>query len=129
MNAEFLRPDFPGQPVILVADDEVLILNIARISLEREGYFVLTAENGEEALSLSRQYSGEIHVLISDVEMPKMNGLDLTSHITNERPETQVVLMSGWCEATNSKRPFLRKPFVPTLLTETVRRLLAVCQE
>lgn len=56
-NPERLRPDRPDQSVILAAEDDVLVLNIVRITLERDGYFVLTAENGEEALMLSRNYT------------------------------------------------------------------------
>ena len=59
-------------PVILIAEDEPPIQTFARILLEEEGYRILTAEDGEAALCVSRQYSGEIHVLLTDVVMPKM---------------------------------------------------------
>src|SRR5213594_4872810 len=66
-SPEHLLPDNPDQPVILIAEDEVTIQNIARITLEREGYFVLTAENGEVAMLLSQQYPGKIHLLLADI--------------------------------------------------------------
>src|SRR4051794_8375346 len=110
-NPDHLRPDRPDQPVILIADDDVMILNIVRITLERDGYFVLTAENGEAALMLSRSYSGEIHLLLSDVCMPKMSGIQLSKRITQERPGICVLLMSGSFEEENPGFPLLRKPF------------------
>jgi DNA-binding NtrC family response regulator len=129
MNAEYLRPDFRDQPVVLVVDDDGLIRNLARITLEREGYFVLTAGNGVEALLLSRQYPGVIHVLLTDFEMPKMNGVQLVEHVCSERPGTQVVLMSGSCRAITSSLPLLQKPFGSRLLAETVRGLLSIYQQ
>src|SRR5438093_11221235 len=74
-NPEHLRQNHPDQPVILIADDEVMIQNIVRVTLEQEGYFVLTAENGEAALVMSRQYPGRIHLLLTDVGMPNMSGV------------------------------------------------------
>ena len=118
-NPEHLRPAHSDQTVILVVDDDVLVQNIVRIILEKEGYFVLTAENGEEALYISRKYPGPIHLVVSDVIMPKMDGLALREQITKERIETRVLLMSG--ETPNiGTGPFLRKPFGPKeLLSKT----------
>ena len=77
-NPEHLRPADPDQPVVLLAEDDVMVLNIARITLERDGCFLLTAENGEEALYLSRRFPGEIHLLLTDVTMPKIGGMELS---------------------------------------------------
>src|SRR4051812_2285155 len=62
LNLENLRPIHPDQPVILIAEDETMIQNIIRVRLEKDGYFVQTAENGEVALLLSQQYSGHVHL-------------------------------------------------------------------
>jgi two-component system, cell cycle sensor histidine kinase and response regulator CckA len=127
-NPEHLRPSEPDQPVILVAEDEILVQNIARITLEQEGYFVLTAPNGEVALYLSRQYPGQIDLLLTDVVMPQMSGVELSERISKERPGIQIVLMSGnsFAENINPKFPFLQKPFGPKELRETIKGLIPV---
>ena len=123
-NPEHLRPSGPDQTVILVADDEVLIRNIARITLESDGYFVLEAGDGEEALAISRQYPGVIHAVLSDVQMPNLDGFRLRERILAERPGIKVMLMSGTVEVSAENVAFLRKPFSPTLLKERLRQLL-----
>ena|SRR5215469_7094332 len=119
-----LLPTNPDQSVVLVVDDEVMIVNIARIALEGEGHFVLTAQNGEEALDLSRKFPSSIHLLVTDVQMPKMDGLELRERFTVERPGVKVLLMSGKVDAPVDDCPFLRKPFHIAALKETVRQLL-----
>jgi DNA-binding NtrC family response regulator len=125
-NPENLRPSDPSQNDILVAEDDVLVRNVARIVLESQGYFILTSDNGEEALWISRQYPGTIHALLSDVKMPKVDGLELRQTIMRERPGIKVLLMSGQIEQLPEQIPFLRKPFGPTVLKERIRQLLAV---
>jgi CheY-like chemotaxis protein len=127
-NPEHLRPDTPDQSVILVVEDDVMVLNIVRISLEKVGYFVLTAEDGEEALYLSRHYPGAVDLLVSDIDMPVMSGLELGKRITQERHEIRVLLMSGHFHGS-SPYPVLRKPFSPNTLCETVKGLLPARQE
>jgi CheY-like chemotaxis protein len=61
----------------LIAEDEVMVLNVARIALERAGYFLLTASDGQQALLLSRQFPAKIDLVISDIKMSKMNGIEL----------------------------------------------------
>ena len=73
-NPEHLQPFHADQAVILLAEDEVVVQNVARIILEREGYFLLTAHDGQEALEISRHYPGPIHLLLTDVLMPRMDG-------------------------------------------------------
>src|SRR5258708_163897 len=109
-NPEHLLPSNPNQTVILVAEDEVLIRNIARIVLDSAGYFVLSAKEGEGAGSISRQYPGTIHALLSDVKMPNTDGLQLREQILFERPGTKVLLMWGQIESPSESIPFLRKP-------------------
>jgi CheY-like chemotaxis protein len=124
-NPEHLRPPNRNQIVVMVVEDEVLIRNIARIVLESEGYFILTAGNGEEALELSRRYPGIIHAVLSDVQMPQMDGLELRDRILTERSAIKVLLMSGYVTATAENIPFLQKPFGPTVLKGRIRQLLA----
>jgi len=124
-NPENLRPSDPHQTVILIAEDEVLVRNVARIVLESEGYFILTSADGEEALSISRQFPGTIHALLSDVRMPRLDGVELRETILRERPAIRVLLMSGIVKTPAKSIPFLRKPFGPAVLKERMRQLLS----
>jgi DNA-binding response OmpR family regulator len=118
------------QSVILVADDDVMIRNLVTLLMQREGRFVLAAADGHEGLELSRKYPGKIDLLITDVDMPRMNGTDLAGHLMEERPGIKVLVMSGADMAeivnTNVNLPFLPKPFDGQTLKARVRELLAV---
>ena len=124
-DPQHLLPPKLDQCVVLVVDDEVLVVNIARIALEGDGHFVLTAENGAEALELARTFPGTIHALVSDVKMPKMDGIELREQILSDRPGIKVLLMSGHFDPPVDSCPFLRKPFHINVLKERVRQLLA----
>ena len=114
------------QTVILIADDEVLIRKIASIALEKEGYFTLACQDGEEALHISRKFPGTIHAVLCDVKMPKVNGLELREQILAERPGIKVLLMSGQTDSTlPADVTFLAKPFGPAVLQDRMRQLLA----
>src|SRR4051794_11063457 len=126
---ENLRPCHPDQSVILVVDDEVLLLKVVRRTLERNGHFILTAESGEAALCLSRGFPGEVHMLLTDVCMPGMSGIQLARQIMTERPRTCVLLMSGSFDESNPGFPLVRKPFDTAKLSEAVKRLLPACQQ
>ena len=117
------------QPVILVADDEPLIRNLVTLLLQHDGYFVISAADGHEGLELSRKYPGVIDLLITDVEMPRMNGTDLCGHLMEERPGIKVLVMSGKdineIIRQNANMPFLPKPFNGETLKAKVRAILA----
>jgi DNA-binding NtrC family response regulator len=118
-----------SQLVVLLAEDESLMLTVLRKTLKHEGYLVLTASDGEEALLVSHIFRGTIHALLTDIRMPKMNGLELQARIQAERPGIKVLLMSGYA-FEGGQTPFLRKPFTSTVLRERMRELLApVSQE
>jgi len=125
VNPENLRPSRRDQTVILVVDDDVMIRNVARLVLEGEDYFILTAHDGEEALHISREFPGTIHGVLSDVKMPIMDGVELRQRILVERPRVQVLLMSGYVDAPPGNVPFLAKPFGPGVLKDQIRQLLA----
>jgi CheY-like chemotaxis protein len=122
-NSDSRQPLHTDQSVILVVDDDVMVQNIVRISLESDGYFVLTAHDGQEALDVSRGYDGPIHLLLTDFAMPGMNGLELCRRIRQARPETQVLLMSGDPPPSTSV-PLLEKPFTMGQLLESVQTLI-----
>jgi DNA-binding response OmpR family regulator len=117
-----------GRPVILVADDEVMIRNLVRILMETEGYSVLTAADGHEGLELSRNYPGAIDLVITDMQMPRLNGADLGAHLLEERPGIKVLVMSGAdmqeIVSQNVNLLFLPKPFDGEALRARVRAIL-----
>ena len=124
-----LRPLGVHQSVILVADDEPLIRNVVTLLLQHEGYYVLSAADGHEGLELSRKYPGVIDLLITDMEMPRMNGTDLCGHLMEERPGIKVLVMSGKDISEiirqNANMPFLPKPFNGETLKAKVRAILS----
>jgi CheY-like chemotaxis protein len=100
--------------------------------LSVKGYNVLEAEGGPEALEVARRHSGMIHLLLSDMVMPKMSGTELAARLRAIRPDIRIAFMSGYSEFSNSdlskKFPetlVLQKPFSPVSLVEIVRDALA----
>ena len=116
------------QRVILVADDEEMIHQVITILLQGQGYVVLSAFDGQEALEVSRQYPGTIDLVITDVEMPRLNGMELCMRLLEERPGIKIVVMSGTDRSEivkqNVKSPFLLKPFKGETLLASVREML-----
>ena len=121
-ESENLRSSDANRTVILIAEDELGVARMVKDIFEREGYFILVASDGENALRISRQYSGTIHLLLSDINMPKLNGLELREQLLKERSEIKVLLMSGG-PAPVGHIPLLRKPFQPKTLLEKVRMM------
>jgi DNA-binding NtrC family response regulator len=113
---------------VLVVDDEDIVRQVVRATLEAVDCFALTANDGEQALKLSRSFRGVIHILVSDIVMPKMNGLALREQILRDRPAIKVLLMSGQTDQRIQDVPFLRKPFTLEDLKERVRALLEAPQ-
>lgn len=120
------------EETILLAEDEQAVRALTRTVLERRGYTVLAARNGEEALALSQEHSGPIHLLVTDVIMPGINGRELADRLTALHPEARVLFTSGHTEeaisqygALNENLAFLHKPFAPDTLARTVRQVLS----
>lgn len=117
-----------AQPVILVVEDEVLVRNFVCLQLQRDGYQVLAATDGVEALQVARAYTGTIHLLLTDVAMPRMDGLALARQMLEERPATRILVMSGRIVSEGREQtidlPFIRKPFVAKTLREKVKEVL-----
>lgn len=120
-----------GEETILLVEDERQIRNLIGAALKQVGYTVLSAASGEEALSLSTQHNGAIHLMITDVVMPGMSGVKLAQRIQFQRPSIKLLFISGYTdgeinmnETMNEKQAFLRKPFTPAILANTVRKLL-----
>jgi CheY-like chemotaxis protein len=120
-----------GSETLLLAEDGQQVRSVTQRQLERAGYRVLVAADGEEALNVARTYDGPIHLLVSDVMMPRMNGPELASKLEALHPKIKVVFMSGYTERmmmqrTKLSRELVRlhKPFSMNELLTSVRERL-----
>jgi PAS domain S-box-containing protein len=115
-----------GHETLLLAEDETGIRAMTSVYLENLGYKVLEAENGNEALRISREYKEAIDLLITDIVMPGMRGDDLVRVIQQERPDMAAVFISGYAdlEKLGTDIPFVEKPFTFPELGERVRSSL-----
>jgi two-component system cell cycle sensor histidine kinase/response regulator CckA len=119
-----------GEAVLVVEDEEAVRGVVSRL-LKSEGYKVMEAEDGAEALDLIKRSHGSIDLVITDVAMPKMNGQELAAHLRTLRPRLPVLFISGYTDDEMVRRgliepnsPFLSKPFTPEALAAKVRLLL-----
>jgi signal transduction histidine kinase len=120
-----------GTETILLAEDESGVRELACQFLRVKGYTVLEAKDGQEALEIAEKYPGVIHLLLSDMVMPRMNGGELSRRLKRTRPEIRVAFVSGYSEYAggdpgqgNPGGPILQKPFSPVSLVEIVREAL-----
>jgi two-component system, cell cycle sensor histidine kinase and response regulator CckA len=120
-----------GSETILVAEDEDGVRSLTREVLEKYGYTVLEAANGEEALKVAEAHDGPLDLLLSDVVMPRMGGPELAQALLAKRPSVKVLYMSGYTDhpmvrrgVVNAGVAFLQKPFTPTVLVSRVREVL-----
>jgi PAS domain S-box-containing protein len=120
-----------GYETILLVEDTATLQEVIREALEERGYTVLLASNGEEALALARERSGPIHLLLTDVVMPKLGGGDLAKLLSALRPAIRVLYMSGYTNGAISRHGvlgegvvLLEKPFTGDKLARAVREAL-----
>src|ERR1700683_5537572 len=108
--------------ILVVDDDPDVVTSVSGLLVDSE-YDVLTASTGANALHQSRNFKGEINLLVSDFQMPGMPGVELATAITRERPQLKVLLMSGFPDGMlvlNEGWHFLPKPFVASQLRALV---------
>jgi signal transduction histidine kinase len=120
-----------GTETVLLVEDEELLRRLMRRMLERQGYKILEARHGNDALRLCDEYQGDIDVLVTDVVMPEMGGRELAESLKKVRPGTQVIFMSGYTGVDAVRRgflepdaAFLQKPLSPETLTRKIREVL-----
>jgi PAS domain S-box-containing protein len=121
------RAQLRGTETVLVVEDEGAVRRLAVEVLRRHGYRVLEAGAPGDALLAAEQEPGPIHLLLSDVVMPRMGGPELAERITAQRPDTRVLFMSGYVAGQLAEAPdveLLEKPFGPRDLLHAVRRVL-----
>ena len=120
-----------GCETLLLVEDEASVRQAARQFLTRSGYTVLESTDGEDAIRAAREYRGPIHLLVTDVVMPRMGGPTLAERLTDERPDMKVLFVSGYAENTvlqhgkiDVRTRFLQKPFSLKTLARKVREVL-----
>ncbi len=116
------------QKTILVVDDNPDILKFVTGILTASNYRVITAGSGAEALQQSKNFRSEIHLLLTDLQMPRMSGIDLATLMSADRPQLQVLMMSGFSDrmfVLNEGWLFLAKLFIPSQLLALVLGLVA----
>jgi len=133
-HGDVVHPSTPphgrGGETILFTEDEEQVRHLVCGILQRHGYEVLVAASAAEALLLCERHPGRIHLLLTDVVMPGMNGHELAHRVTGSRPETSVLYVSGYTgsvvvdHGVLEGAPFLAKPITPAALLRKVREVL-----
>jgi len=120
-----------GSETILLIEDEFMLRTSIKEGLEINGYRVLDAGDGDEALMISQRHSEHIHMVLTDVVMPGMNGREVAESLSFFHPEARILYMSGYTDDAvirhgllNEKTAFLQKPFTPKTLALKVREIL-----
>jgi PAS domain S-box-containing protein len=128
-NLQTVQAPSTGTETILLVEDEAVLRNLCRVYLESKGYSVLEAGNAKEAMKICQSHDRPIHVLITDLVMPGLGGLELAKSALEMRPALSVVLVSGYTDRALDREAisfakFLQKPFSFDALARTVRSLL-----
>jgi signal transduction histidine kinase len=126
------REELRGTETVLLAEDSDAIRGLICEELGSLGYRVLEASRGDEALEVARRHDGAIHVLVSDVKMPGMSGLELARTLRAQRPALHIVFLSGYVNLALNQRmgrelgaEFISKPFPLGVLARRIRQLVA----
>ena len=124
-------PKTRGSETILLVEDEVGVRGLVKRNLEKQGYTVLDASNGKEAIEAVEGYNGPLHLVITDVVMPVMGGRQLVDRLLLHYPNLKVLYVSGYADDAMPGKGinvethvFLQKPFSPPDLAKKVRIVL-----
>lgn len=130
-TAEEQAPRARDGETVLVAEDEEIVRHLVRQTLEAQGYSVLTAADGDEALRIGESHPGTIDLLLTDSVMPRTSGQALARRLAAARTEFRTIFMSGYPQRAIAEggephegSAFLAKPFTPLQLTRKVREVL-----
>jgi CheY-like chemotaxis protein len=119
-----------GSETVLLVEDEESVRVFASKALEKQGYRVLQARHGRDALLRLSQHDGPVHLVITDIVMPEMGGSELARRLAGEHPELPVLFMSGYTDdevaqrGLGAEQGFLQKPFTSDGLARKVREVL-----
>jgi CheY-like chemotaxis protein len=124
-------PIHPGDETVLLVEDEPEVRSLVQRILKTQGYTVVTAANPDEALAVAREFKGTIQVMVTDIVMPGMSGLQLAERLMPTRPNMRVLFVSGYTHDAIGPQgilepgtAFLQKPFTPNALARKVREVL-----
>jgi two-component system, cell cycle sensor histidine kinase and response regulator CckA len=116
---------------LLIVEDDPSVLKLGQLILEQLGYSVLASQSPLKAVEMVQEYTGEIHLLITDVVMPSMSGKDLSEEISRIRPEIKILFMSGYAanpvahqDVLDESVHFIQKPFSIDSMALKVREVL-----
>jgi two-component system, cell cycle sensor histidine kinase and response regulator CckA len=115
------------QTVLVVDDDAILRELLARVLVD-EGYAVLTAEDGEQALAIATTLDGQLDLVVTDILLPVMDGLELAARLAYLKPPPPLMFISGFTDDWDVPGPMLAKPFGPAAFIEQVGRMLLSVQ-
>jgi CheY-like chemotaxis protein len=120
-----------GEETILLVEDEEQVRELARRVLERVGYTVLAASDAESAIALADRHAGHIHLLVTDMMLPRLGGREVAARLSIHRPAIKVLYISGTSDSAIARlrliepgTAFLEKPFSLDRLLRTVRQAL-----
>jgi len=119
------------QKVALVVDDDRSVRVYVKAVLKSEGFRTLEAEDGELGLKLVRKIGSDIDLVISDIKMPKLDGIQLANSVRAEFPKIPIILISGYVDVTLENQPgveFIAKPFLPSTLLNIVSKMVAMAK-
>ncbi len=115
--------------IVLCVDDEPIVLRTCSIALAQEGFRVAVAENGAAGLETFMRLQKEICLVLSDIIMPAVNGINMAEDILKIDPQAKILLMSGYSDNVielqgRNQFPFIRKPFIHAMLIEKIKSLI-----
>ncbi|MGH7867713.1 MAG: ATP-binding protein, partial [Candidatus Dormibacteraceae bacterium] len=123
--------EWVGTETVLLVEDETALRRLLCLSLERRGYKIFAAKDGAEAIEIFLQHGDQIHLVVSDIMMPHVDGFELKQRIAALSPDVKFLFMSGYSQEIVEQRQkvlegcaFLEKPFLPDELAGKVRDLL-----
>jgi len=129
-----MEPQAPADPkVILLVEDNGIVREYAQFCMEDQGFRVLSAGSGEQALAMLDGHGGNIDLLVADVSLPVMSGVQLAVHVRRRDSQVRVLFVSGAdmrhsLEVLEPNVDFLQKPYTPEALAQTVARMFASCE-
>jgi len=115
--------------IVLVVDDEAIVVRACTIAVALAGFRAVAAENGAAGLETFMQLKDEICLVLADIIMPAVNGIEMAQSIRAIDPQAKILLMSGYSDEVIERHgrnsfPFIRKPFIHGILTEKIRSMV-----
>jgi two-component system, cell cycle sensor histidine kinase and response regulator CckA len=111
---------------VLLVEDDAMLRGILAETLAAEGFPVLLAENGEQALAIASSLDGQLALVVTDVLLPEMDGLELAAGLASLATPPPILFISGILEGRDVPGPVLPKPFGPSVFLEQIARMLPV---